>query len=189
MSRLEFQHVLVTNVQTTSAPVSPTRATNETTTGIAQVTGTQYVVTLALSPEQSERFVFATEFGQVWLSHRAGHRRRRRHPAGHPRQRLHGGEVMEHQTPTVIIGHDMSPELFVDVSATLEQHGRRRQGRRLHRHSPGGRRSSSWCRRRAAPARPPSRPTSPSRSPSVTPAGWSPSTSTSSSVTWASRCR
>ena len=35
---------------------------------IAQVTGTQYVVTLALSPEQSERFVFATEFGHVWLS-------------------------------------------------------------------------------------------------------------------------
>ncbi len=38
------------------------------TTGIAQVTGSQYVVTLALSPEQSERFVFATEFGHVWLS-------------------------------------------------------------------------------------------------------------------------
>ena len=27
-----------------------------------------YVVTLALSPEQSERFVFAAEFGHVWLS-------------------------------------------------------------------------------------------------------------------------
>ena len=27
-----------------------------------------HVVTLALSPEQSERFVFATEFGHVWLS-------------------------------------------------------------------------------------------------------------------------
>ena len=25
-------------------------------------------MTLALSPEQSERFVFATEFGKVWLS-------------------------------------------------------------------------------------------------------------------------
>ncbi len=32
------------------------------------MTGTQYVVTIALSPEQSERFVFATEFGKVWLS-------------------------------------------------------------------------------------------------------------------------
>ena len=41
---------------------------NLTPTTIAQVTGTQYVVTLALSPEQSERFVFATEFGKVWLS-------------------------------------------------------------------------------------------------------------------------
>ena len=27
-----------------------------------------YIVTLALTPAQSERFVFATEFGQVWLS-------------------------------------------------------------------------------------------------------------------------
>ncbi len=67
MTRLEFQHVLVTNVQTTSEPVMP----DETTTqedAVEQVTGSQYVVTLALSPEQSERFVFATEFGHVWLS-------------------------------------------------------------------------------------------------------------------------
>ena len=65
VTRLEFQNVLVTNVQTISAPVSP-----ETTDGasVVQVTGSQYVVTLALSPEQSERFVFATEFGRVWLS-------------------------------------------------------------------------------------------------------------------------
>jgi pilus assembly protein CpaB len=67
VSRLEFQHVLVTNVQTINAPVSA-EDDGEETTGIAQVTGTQYVVTLALSPEQSERFVFATEFGHVWLS-------------------------------------------------------------------------------------------------------------------------
>jgi pilus assembly protein CpaB len=66
VSRLEFQHVLVTNVQTINAPVSVEDA--EEAAGIAQVTGTQYVVTLALSPEQSERFVFATEFGHVWLS-------------------------------------------------------------------------------------------------------------------------
>ena len=66
MTRLEFQHVLVTNVQTTNEPVMP----DETTTrrAVEQVTGSQYVVTLALSPEQSERFVFATEFGHVWLS-------------------------------------------------------------------------------------------------------------------------
>ncbi len=71
VSRLEFRNVLVTNVQTTSAPVNPDD-TDDDTNGdeptVAQVTGTQYVVTIALSPEQSERFVFATEFGKVWLS-------------------------------------------------------------------------------------------------------------------------
>jgi pilus assembly protein CpaB len=67
VSRLEFQHVLVTNVQTTSAPVS-SNDEGEDAAPIEQVSGTQYVVTLALSPEQSERFVFATEFGKVWLS-------------------------------------------------------------------------------------------------------------------------
>lgn len=65
VTRLEFQHVLVTNVQTIDAPVN-----NDTkeTVAVEQVTGAQYVVTLALSPEQSERFVFAAEFGHVWLS-------------------------------------------------------------------------------------------------------------------------
>jgi pilus assembly protein CpaB len=65
VTRLEFQHVLVTNVQTVEAPVS-----NDTkdTAAVEQVSGAQYVVTLALSPEQSERFVFAAEFGHVWLS-------------------------------------------------------------------------------------------------------------------------
>ena len=57
--------MLVTNVQTTDAPVN---ADVKETKGVVQVTGLQYVVTLALSPEQSERFVFATEFGHVWLS-------------------------------------------------------------------------------------------------------------------------
>lgn len=67
LSRLEFRNVLVTNVQTTSEPVtSSTEGDDEPT--IAQVSGTQYVVTLAMSPEESERFVFATEFGRVWLS-------------------------------------------------------------------------------------------------------------------------
>lgn len=65
MTRLEFQHVLVTNVQTTEAPVS---ADTKDTTAVEQVSGLQYVVTLALSPEQSERLVFASEFGHVWLS-------------------------------------------------------------------------------------------------------------------------
>ena len=70
ISRLEFQHVLVTNVQTTNAPVVPdeTDQDDPTEDQIEQVSAQQYVVTLALSPEQSERFVFATEFGHVWLS-------------------------------------------------------------------------------------------------------------------------
>ena len=67
VSRLEFRNVLVTNVQTTSAPVT-SNADDDEEPPIAQVSGTQYVVTLAMSPEESERFVFATEFGRVWLS-------------------------------------------------------------------------------------------------------------------------
>jgi pilus assembly protein CpaB len=69
MTRLEFQHVLVTNVQTTNEPVIADETEDDTDTeSVEQVTGAQYVVTLALTPEQSERFVFATEFGHVWLS-------------------------------------------------------------------------------------------------------------------------
>ncbi len=68
VSRLEFRNVLVTNVQTTSAPVTPDDDDDADEPTVAQVTGTQYVVTIALSPEQSERFVFAKEFGKVWLS-------------------------------------------------------------------------------------------------------------------------
>ena len=52
-------------MQTTNTPVN---ADTKDTTAVEQVSGSQYVVTLALSPEQSERFVFATEFGHVWLS-------------------------------------------------------------------------------------------------------------------------
>jgi pilus assembly protein CpaB len=65
VTRLEFQHVIVTNVQTTNEPVVAEHTDKE---NVEQVTGSQYVVTLALTPEQSERFVFATEFGHVWLS-------------------------------------------------------------------------------------------------------------------------
>jgi hypothetical protein len=65
VTRLEFQHVLVTNVQTTNEPVVPDDKDRK---DVEQISGSQYVVTLALSPEQSERFVFATEFGHVWLS-------------------------------------------------------------------------------------------------------------------------
>lgn len=67
VSGLEFRNVLVTNVQTINAPVTP-EDDGDDEAPVAQVTGTQYVVTLALSPEQSERFVFAAEFGKVRLS-------------------------------------------------------------------------------------------------------------------------
>jgi pilus assembly protein CpaB len=60
---LEFQHVLVTSVQTTSAPASQNSGGT-----VQQVSGNNYVVTLALSPAQSEHFVFAAEFGHIWLS-------------------------------------------------------------------------------------------------------------------------
>ena len=53
-THLEFQKVPVTNVQTTSDPVS-----SETEDGPAQVSASNYIVTLALTPAQSERFVFA----------------------------------------------------------------------------------------------------------------------------------
>jgi pilus assembly protein CpaB len=73
LTHLEFQHVLVTNVQTTDAPVVTQVADSEDGEDSeqqvpVQVTGSQYIVTLALSPEQSERFVFAAEYGHVWLS-------------------------------------------------------------------------------------------------------------------------
>lgn len=65
MTHLEFQHVLVTNIQATSAPVSESSDDDET---VQQVSSDNYIVTLALTPPQSERFVFAAEFGHVWLS-------------------------------------------------------------------------------------------------------------------------
>jgi pilus assembly protein CpaB len=62
-THLEFQHVEVTAIQSTQDPVSA----NEDQP-INQVASTNFIVTLALTPAQSERFVFATEFGHVWLS-------------------------------------------------------------------------------------------------------------------------
>jgi pilus assembly protein CpaB len=66
MTHLEFQHVLVTNVQVTSTPVEV--ADEDKDKPVQQVSSDNYIVTLALTPPQSERFVFATEFGRVWLS-------------------------------------------------------------------------------------------------------------------------
>jgi pilus assembly protein CpaB len=68
-TRLEFHKVLVTNVQTTDQPVQPDEDDDEgDETDVAQVTASEYIVTLALTPAQSERFVFATEFGEVRLA-------------------------------------------------------------------------------------------------------------------------
>ncbi len=62
-THMEFQHVLVTNVQSTTDPSS-----SDNKDGVQKVSSAGYIVTLALTPAQSERFVFATEFGHVWLS-------------------------------------------------------------------------------------------------------------------------
>ena len=64
MTQLEFQHVLVTNVQIADEQTKTVDGEEQT----ALTTSTHYIVTLALTPEQSERFVFASEFGHVWLS-------------------------------------------------------------------------------------------------------------------------
>ena len=61
-THMEFQHVLVTNVQSTTDPGPTARD------GVQQVSSPGYIVTLALTPAQSERLVFAAEFGHVWLS-------------------------------------------------------------------------------------------------------------------------
>jgi pilus assembly protein CpaB len=62
-TELAFQHVLVTNVQTTDAPVAQKSGGQ-----VQQVSATDYIVTLALTPAQSQRFVLAAEFGHIWLS-------------------------------------------------------------------------------------------------------------------------
>jgi pilus assembly protein CpaB len=66
MTHLEFQHVLVTNIQATSTPVEADDEDKDKP--VQQVSSDNYIVTLALTPPQSERFVFAAEFGKVWLS-------------------------------------------------------------------------------------------------------------------------
>jgi pilus assembly protein CpaB len=65
-THLEFQHVAVTNIQATSEPVLDDKASTDHK--LEQVTASQYIVTLALTPAESERFVYGAEFGKVWLS-------------------------------------------------------------------------------------------------------------------------
>ena len=68
-THLELQKVLVTNVQTADHAVQPDKGNGEDKKpDVAPVSASEYIVTLALTPAQSERFVFATEFGHVWLA-------------------------------------------------------------------------------------------------------------------------
>jgi pilus assembly protein CpaB len=62
-THMEFQHVQVTAVQSTQDPTTPDKDK-----ALNQVASNNFIVTLALNPAQSERFVFATEFGHVWLA-------------------------------------------------------------------------------------------------------------------------
>jgi len=62
-THLEFHNVQVTAIQSTQDPVS-----TDETQPLNQVASTNFIVTLALTPAQSERFVFAAEFGHIWLS-------------------------------------------------------------------------------------------------------------------------
>ena len=49
-------------------PTSRCSRTQTTRRASSRSPASEYIVTLALTPAQSERFVFATEFGHVWLS-------------------------------------------------------------------------------------------------------------------------
>ncbi len=66
ITRLEFRHVLVTNVEATDVRTVDAPTTDDG--AVPAVGANELVVTLALTPEQSERFVFAIEFGNVWLA-------------------------------------------------------------------------------------------------------------------------
>lgn len=66
MTRLEFRHVLVTNVATTDVRTVDNPSTDDG--AVPAIGASELVVTLAFTPEQSERFVFAIEFGNVWLA-------------------------------------------------------------------------------------------------------------------------
>jgi pilus assembly protein CpaB len=63
-TRLEFQKVLVTDVQVADEQTKSVDGKDQAVLS----SSTNYLVTLALTPEQSERLVFASEFGHVWLS-------------------------------------------------------------------------------------------------------------------------
>jgi pilus assembly protein CpaB len=69
MTHLEFQKVLVTSVQMVDRTQDQTATDNVKGDEVPDLTSANtFIVTLALDAEQSERLVFASEFGHVWLS-------------------------------------------------------------------------------------------------------------------------
>jgi pilus assembly protein CpaB len=69
MTHLEFQKVLVTSVQMVDRTQDQTATDNAKGEEAPDLTSANtFIVTLALDAEQSERLVFASEFGHVWLS-------------------------------------------------------------------------------------------------------------------------
>jgi pilus assembly protein CpaB len=67
MTHLEFQKVLVTGVQIVDQTQTTTDAAKAQEAPALSSANT-FIVTLALDAAQSERLVFASEFGHVWLS-------------------------------------------------------------------------------------------------------------------------
>jgi pilus assembly protein CpaB len=69
MTHLEFQKVLVTAVQMVDRTEQQSAADNVKGEDPPDLSSANtFIVTLALDAEQSERLVFASEFGHVWLS-------------------------------------------------------------------------------------------------------------------------
>ena len=90
-THLEFQHVPVTNVQTTGDPVSQDDENGQCSRCRRPTTSSRW----RSRRRESERFVFATEFGHVWLSNEPATVTDDGTEHRHPGQRLHGGAVMD----------------------------------------------------------------------------------------------
>ena len=126
--------MLVTNVQTINAPVSPTDEDDDEPT-IAQVTG--HAVRRHARP-------LARGVGAIRLRQRVRprvalprprHRRRRRHPTGLPRNVYTVVELMSDQTPVVTIGPTCRPSCSSTCRPPCATWVSSRQGRRIHRHA------------------------------------------------------
>ncbi len=109
-TQLVFQHVLVTNVQTTNTPVSQKNGDQ-----VQQVSATNYIVTLALTPTQSKRFVFAAEFGHIWLSNDPSSVAADGTGLINLGNVYHGGEAMMTETRPYIVGHDLTADQLAAI--------------------------------------------------------------------------